>query len=89
MNETFESPYHRRLEFPLSTNMPPEEHETLGAILRSLKDNGIPDTVAYVTEDELIRAQRDLEGLGYEIEAIKMALQVPPGPIEYCHFSCR
>jgi hypothetical protein len=25
--------------------MPPEERETLGAILRSLKDNGIPDTV--------------------------------------------
>ena len=89
LNETFESPYCRRLEFPLSTNMPPEERETLGAILRSLKDNGIPDTVAYVTEDELIRAQGDLEDLGYEIEAIKMALQVPPSPIEYCHFSCR
>ena len=89
LNETFESPYRRRLEFPLGTNMPPEERETLGAILRSLKDNGIPDTVAYVTEDELIRAQGDLEGLGYEIEAIKMALQVPPSSIEYCHFSCR
>ncbi len=89
LNETFESPYRRRLEFPLGTNMPPEERETLGAIVRSLKDNGIPDTVAYVTEDELVRAQRDLEDLGYEIDAIKMALQVPPSPIEYCHFFCR
>ena len=89
LNETFESPYRRRLEFPLGTNMPPEERETLGAILRSLKDNGIPDTVAYLTEEELTHAQKDLEDLGYEHEAIKMALQVPPSPIEYCHFACR
>jgi len=89
LNETFESPYRRRLEFPLGTNMPPEERETLGAILRALKENGIPDTVAYLTEEELTHAQKDLEDLGYEHEAIKMALSAPPSPIEYCHFSCR
>lgn len=89
LNETFESPYRRRLEFPLGTNLPPEERETLGAILRSLKDDGIPDTVAYVTEEELIRAQNDLEDVGYEVDAIMRALQVPPSPIEYCHFACR
>ncbi|QPD06058.1 MAG: hypothetical protein Nkreftii_003832 [Candidatus Nitrospira kreftii] len=89
LNETFESPYRRRLEFPLGTNIPPEERETLGAILRALKENGIPDTVAYLTEEELTHAQKDLEDLGYEHEAIKMALSAPPSPIEYCHFSCR
>jgi hypothetical protein len=89
LNETFESPYRRRLEFPLGTNMPPEERETLGAILRALKENGIPDTVAYLTEEELTHAQKDLEDLGYEHEAIRMALSAPPSPIEYCHFACR
>lgn len=89
LNETFESPYRRRLEFPIGTNMPLEERETLGAILRALKETGIPDTVAYVTEDELTYAQKDLEDLGYEHEAIKMALSAPPSPIEYCHFFCR
>ena len=89
LNETFESPYRRRLEFPLGTNMPPEERETLGAILRALKENGIPDTVAYLTEEELTHAQKDLEDLGYEHEAIKMALSAPPSAIEYCHFACR
>jgi hypothetical protein len=89
LNETFESPYRRRLEFPLGTNMPPEERETLGAILRALKESGIPDTVAYLTEEELTHAQKDLEDLGYETEAIKMALGAPPSPIEYCHFACR
>ncbi len=89
LNETFESPYRRRLEFSLGTDMPPEERETSGAILRSLKDNGIPDTVAYVTEEELTCAQKDLEEIGYDVDAIRMAVNAPPSPIEYCHFACR
>jgi hypothetical protein len=89
LNETFESPYRRRLEFPLSTTIPPEEREAMGALVRSLKDNGIPDTVAYLTEEELTLAQNDLEAIGYDEGAIKMALNAPPSPIEYCHFACR
>ena len=89
LNETFESPYRRRFEFPLGTQILPEEREALGAILRALKDNGIPDTVAYLTEEELIRAQKDLEEIGYEVETIQMALNAPPSPVEYCHFSGR
>lgn len=89
LNETFESPYRRRLEFPLGTHIPPEERETLGAILRSLKDNGIPDTVAYLTEEELMRAQKDLEAIGYDGTTIRIALSAPPSTIEYCHFACR
>ena len=89
LNETYESSYRRRLEFPLGTNIPPEEREALGAILRSLKNNGIPDTVAYLSEEELTRAQKDLEAIGYEQEAIAMVLSAPPSPIEYCHFACR
>lgn len=89
LNETFESPYRRKLEFPLGATMPPDERETVGAILRALKDNGIPDTVAYLSEDELTRAQRGLEEIGYESDAIKMALNAPPSPVEYYHFSCR
>jgi hypothetical protein len=89
LNQTFESPYRRRLEFPLSTAVPPEEREALGALVRSLKDNGIPDTVAYLTEEELTLAQNDLEAIGYDEGAIKMALNAPPSPIEYCHFTCR
>jgi hypothetical protein len=89
LNETFESPYRRRLDFPLGTNISPEEREALGAILCSLKDNGIPDTVAYLTEEELTLAQKDLEEIGYESDAIHMALGAPPSPVEYCHFLCR
>jgi hypothetical protein len=89
LNDTFESPYRCRLEFPLGTNIPPEERETLSAILRSFKDNGIPDTVAYLTEEELTSAQKELEAIGYDPDSTRMALSAPPSPVEYCHFSCR
>ncbi len=89
LNETFESSYRRRIDFPISTAMPPEERETSNASLRSLKDDGIPDTVAYLTEEELTRAQQDLEAIGYDRDTIRMALNAPPSPIEYCHFTCR
>jgi SAM-dependent methyltransferase len=89
LNETYESPYSRRLTYSLGQDMPPEERETLGAIVRSLKDNGIPDTVAYVTEEELTRAAKDLEAVGYDPDTLGIALTAPPSPIEYCHFFCR
>ncbi|MCP9447218.1 MAG: SAM-dependent methyltransferase [Nitrospira sp.] len=89
LNETYESPYRRRIDFPLSKDAPPDERETLNALLLSLKDDGIPDTVAYVTEEELARAQKDLEEIGYDPDAIGMVLHAPPSPVEYCHFTCR
>jgi hypothetical protein len=89
LNETYESPYQRALEFPLGTNIPFDERETLNAILLSLKREGIPDTVAYLTEDELMRAAKDLEEIGYDPGTVNIALTAPPSPIEYCHFTCR
>ena len=62
---------------------------SLQQTLRSLKRNGLPDTVAYLTEGEVVRAQKDLEPLGYDRESILMALGAPAGPVEYYHFFFR
>ena len=53
LNETYRSPYARHLDFPIPLEMPPEEREALQALVRSLTPTGIPDTVAYLTEEEL------------------------------------
>jgi hypothetical protein len=87
LNETYESPYARKLEFPLGKDMPPEERDTLNGMLLSLKREGIPDTIAYVTEEELTRASKDLEEVGYDPETVSIALTAPPSPIEYYHMS--
>ena len=81
--------YSRMLEFPLQKNMPMEERETLNGMLLSLKRTGVPDTVAYLTEEELLAAARDLEAVGYDPDTLNVALTVPPSPIEYHHFLCK
>lgn len=89
LNATYESPYERQLDFPLREESPPHERHDLQQTLRSLKRNGLPDTVAYLTEGEVVRAQKDLEPLGYDRESILMALGAPAGPVEYYHFFFR
>ncbi|MGQ0811413.1 MAG: class I SAM-dependent methyltransferase [Nitrospiraceae bacterium] len=89
LNESYHAPYARKLDFPLQAEIPIEERETLQAILGSLKEGGVPDTIAYVTEEELDRAMSELETLGYDKEGIRIAFAAPPSPIEYSHFFCR
>lgn len=86
LNEIYESPYQRKIEYPLRNEMPAEEREAAQGTLLSLKPDGIPDTIAYVTEEELSQSQPGLENLGYEREAWLMALGAPPSPVEYYHF---
>ena len=85
LNETYESPYERKLDFPIRQDMPSDEREALRALVESLKPTGVPDTVAYITEEELTQASKDLEGIGYEPQAFLVALTAPPSPVDYCH----
>lgn len=89
LNTAYESPYERSLDFPLRGEMPSQERDALQATLASLKRHGVPDTVAYLTEEELLRAQSELEEIGYDRESIQMVIGAPPSPIEYCHFFFR
>jgi hypothetical protein len=85
LNETYRSPYARHLDFPIPLEMPPEEREALQTLVRSLTPTGIPDTVAYLTEEELTLASQDLEDIGYDPQSFKIALTAPPGPVDYFH----
>jgi hypothetical protein len=85
LNETYRSPYARHLDFPIPLEMPPEEREALQALVRSLTPTGIPDTVAYLTEEELTLASKDLEDIGYDPQSFMIALTAPPSPVDYFH----
>jgi hypothetical protein len=89
LNATYRSPYARTLEFPLRGEIPGEERAAMQATLNSLDQHGVPDTVAYLTEEELLHAQRDLEEIGYDRESIHMVLGAPAAPIDYHHFFFR
>jgi hypothetical protein len=85
LNETYQSPYARQLDFPIPLEMPPDEREMLQALVRALKPTGIPDTVAYLTEEELMSASKDLEAIGYDPQSFMIALTAPPSPVDYYH----
>lgn len=85
LNETYRSPYASHLDFPIPLELRPEEREALQALVRSLTPTGIPDTVAYLTEEELALASKDLEDIGYDPQSFMIALTAPPSPVDYFH----
>ncbi len=85
LNSSYSSPYSRKIEFPLQDGAPDSERQAMLKIIASLKDDGIPDTIAYLTEEELTSASHELEALGYDQDAIKAALSVPPHGVDYSH----
>jgi hypothetical protein len=89
LNKTYESPYASRMEFPVRAEIPAHERDALLAMAGNLKPSGVPDTVAYLTEEELMRAAGDLEEVGYDSQAFHIALSAPPAPVDYFHLSIR
>jgi putative S-adenosyl-L-methionine-dependent methyltransferase len=89
LNETYQSPYARSIEFSIRADMPAEERDTLQGLVRALKPGGVPDTVAYITEEELAMASKDLEDVGYDPQSFLIALTAPPSPVDYFHLSMR
>ncbi|MDX1411916.1 MAG: hypothetical protein R3351_07135, partial [Nitrospirales bacterium] len=87
INTSYHSPYQRTIDFPIRETTPADGREKLEKILHSFELGGVPDTIAYLTEDEVWGAMPELEQLGYEREGIQAALMAPPQPVDYYHFS--
>jgi hypothetical protein len=89
LNQTYRSPYKRRIEFPITEGTPTKERGELEALLKALPSHGVPDTIAYLTESEIRTAMPALEKIGYELDSIKAMMQFPAQPVDYTHFSFR
>lgn len=85
LNQRYQSPYGRPMEFTLRQDMPSAERAELEGILRSLKRDGIPDTVAYVSEEEVTGVLGELETLGYDPHMVQATLRVHPQSVDYLH----
>ena len=86
----YTSPYRRTIDFPIRPDVPEPQRDELMALLRDLPPTGIPDTIAYLTEDEILAAVSDLEELGFPKHAIQELLAVhslSPPTIDYYRFS--
>jgi len=86
LNRFYRSPYARRLDFPLQPDTPADHRKELQDLVESLDARGIPDTVAYLSEDEVMGALPELETLGYDVELVRQAFRVAPRSVDYFHF---
>ena len=87
LNKSYKSPYDIKMEFPVREEIPAHEREAQVALAQNLKSSGVPDTIAYLTEEELMQAAVDLEEVGYDAQAFQIALSAPPAPVDYFHLS--
>ena len=82
----YTSPYERTLEFPIDPGTPEDARRELQRLLAALDPHGVADTVAYVTEQEIMSVADQLETLGYDRRTLHAALTAPPQPVDYFHF---
>ncbi len=89
INQHYQSPYERTIHFPLAPDMPDAERNALQGMLATLNRHGVPNTAAYLTENEVMSALPDLETLGYDRDTVLMAMDAPPAGIDYTHWNYR
>ncbi len=84
----YRSSYHRPIEFPIRAEMPDPQKRELQALLESLPSTGVPDTIAYLSEEEVLGVLPNLEALGFERARIQEILGAAPRrDIDYYRFS--
>lgn len=86
VNAGYASPYERTIELPMAPDTPEKTRRELEQLLKQQAKHGVPDTVAYLTEEEVTGAAGHLEELGYDRSILQAALLAPPQPVDYFHF---
>ena len=88
LSGVYTSPYRRQIDYPLRPDTPEPERTAMVQVLANLPATGIPDTIAYLSEDEVLQALPGLEALGFPKTELQELVrgQLPPD-IDYYRFS--
>jgi SAM-dependent methyltransferase len=78
LDGSYRSPYHRAIDFPIQAEMPDPQKRELQALLESLPPTGVPDTIAYLSEEEVLGVLPNLEALGFERALVQAILGAAP-----------
>jgi hypothetical protein len=90
LDRVYASPYQRKIDYPVRPETPEPDRADLEALVNRLPPSGVPDTIAYLTEDEVLGAITDLEALGFDRGSVQELFSRPPGnprDIDYYRFS--
>ena len=88
LSACYESPYRRTIDYPIHPDTPEPERIELAALLHALPAGRVPDTIAYLTEAEVLCGVSEFESLGFPRQDVLEALRSPEGsPVGYYRFS--
>ena len=68
---------------------PNGQRQKITELANTLNANGVPDTVAYVSEKEVKQVSADLAKLGYEEQGYTTLFQGPVEPISFVVMNLR
>ncbi len=85
LNSVYRSPYSGKLNYPAMPGTPKKQKKQIAQLAKNLSSRGVPDTVAYVTLEEVQAAFKPLRKLGYREKDIQSAFQSPPPPVAFVH----
>ncbi len=85
LNTVYRSPYSGKLNYPAMEGTPKKQRKQIAQLAKNLSGRGVPDTVAYVTQDEVLAALKPLRKLGYREKDIQSALHSPASPVSCVH----
>ena len=85
LNSVYYSPYSGKLEYPPMPGTPKKQRKLILQLAKSLSAHGVPDTVAYVTQEEVFTALKPLRKLGYREKDLSASFQSPPPPVSFIH----
>ena len=83
----YESPYENKINYPAMPGTPKKYIKKIDELSNKLDPYGIPDTVAYISQSEVVSAEKKLRKLGYKENRMQSAFVNFAQPVSFV-YSC-
>ena len=83
LNKVYKNHYQSKMKYAAMEGTPSSQQKQIKELADKLSINGVPDTVAYVTEKEVMQVSSDLAVLGYDEQQYAPLFKGPIEPISF------
>ena len=83
LNKVYKNHYQSKMKYAAMEGTPSSQQKQIKELADKLSINGVPDTVAYVTEKEVMQVSSDLAVLGYNEQQYAPLFKGPIEPISF------
>jgi hypothetical protein len=83
LNKVYKNHYQSKMKYAAMEETPSSQQKQIKELAGKLSINGVPDTVAYVTEKEVMQVSSELAELGYDEQLYAPLFKGPIEPISF------